>query len=298
MKKFKSIFNGVGVALVTPFYHNKIDYVSMGKLIDNCLNNKAGAIIILATTGEGATITQSERNEIIAFCKEKINNKAKLIVSCGHNNFEICKQNIVDAKELGADAALVVTPYYNKTTQAGLIQFYTKLSELKFPIILYNVPARTGITIELKTIKTLIKNEWIYGIKESTTDILRINNLLKICKNKIAVYSGEDEINHIFYHLGGNGCISVTANILPYYVYEIYNQAKNKNYIYANKIQSKIDYLNKFLFVETNPIPVKQVLYSLNIISSNELRLPLVELSNKNKKKAEVIVNKTKKIAK
>ena len=195
------------------------------------------------------------------------------------------------AKRLGADGALVVTPYYNKTTQAGLVKYYEKLSEIKLPLIVYNVPSRTGLMVEESTIKTLLKNEYIYGLKESTADINRIINLCKICKNKIAIYSGEDKLNFIFYTLGANGCISVASNFICKKVKEIYVDTRSQKIKKANNKQTKINAINDVLFCETNPIPVKYILARLGYIK-NEVRLPLIPLSKSGEKRVEKVVAK------
>ena len=278
----KEIFDGVGVALITPFYRNKVDYTSLQNLIESCLNDGASAIVVLATTGEGVTITQIERKAVIGFCKNLIGDRAKLIVGTGNNNFSTCLENTFMAKEMGADAALVVTPYYNKTTQAGIIKYYEMLAKVKLPLFAYNVPSRTGLCIELETIEKMINtNEYFYGIKESTCDINRIIKLHEICKNKVAIYSGEDDLNYVFYTLGSRGCISVAANICSDRVAKVYNDIQNGNLQSALETQSELSPLNKYLFCETNPIPAKFVLQKLGKIRSAEVRPPLVPLSRK-----------------
>lgn len=288
----KSIFEGIGVAIVTPVLNDKIDYDSMSKLIDNCIENGASAIVVLGTTGEGVSVSKQEREKIIKFCKEKIDGRAKLIVGTGNNNFKTCYLNTIMAKELGADGALVVSPYYNKTTQQGLIEYYNQLSQIGLPLILYNVPSRTGLNIELETVNEIIKtNPKVYGIKESTADISRIIKLCKICRDKIAVYSGEDALNYIFYCLGANGSISVTANALAKEVAYVFEMCKENNFKLALQKQNELANLNESLFCETNPIPVKRLLYSMGLISSPEVRLPLVELSKKNQEKIDTLAN-------
>ena len=286
----KSLFEGVGVALVTPFLNNHIDYISTRRLIEKHIKEGCSAIVALATTGEAPSITDDERVSFIKFCNSVIKHRVKLIVGTGNNNFEKCFSLTKQAKELGADGALIVTPYYNKTTQRGLVEFYKTLSVLQFPIIIYNVPARTGLSIELDTIKTLIKtNPYIYGIKESTCDINRIVKLHQICKNKIAVYSGEDELNFLFYCLGGNGTISVTANAFCKDVCDVFNLSKSEKTKLALEKQTSLSKVNNLMFCETNPIPIKHLLKNLRIIESDEVRLPLVELSFKNRIKIDRI---------
>ena len=278
----KKIFDGVGVAIVTPFLNGKVDYDSMGKLVDKSINDGADAIIALGTTGEGSTIGILERKKIIEFCKSRIGKRAKLIIGTGNNNFKTCLKYTKMARDLGADGALVVTPYYNKTTQQGLIQYYALLSNLKFPLIMYNVPSRTGLNIDTNTVCKIIEtNPYVYGIKESTTDINRIMKLHEICKDKIAVYSGEDSLNHIFYYLGSSGCISVTANILTREVKEIFKYSRQNNPLSLAK-QNNIQKINESLFIETNPIPIKNLLFKKGLISSSEVRMPLIELTHQN----------------
>ena len=280
----KGIFEGVCVALVTPFINNKIDFDALKILIEKNINEGVDAICILGTTGEASTISYKEREKIIAVTKKQIAQRVKLIVGCGSNNFEVAKNYILQAKKYNVDGALVVTPYYNKTTQKGIVIFYKKLCELGLPIIAYNVPSRTGLNIELKTINSLCKIKNLVGIKESTQDINRIINLCKICSKKICVYSGEDNLNCIFYILGANGCISVTANCYCKNVKEIFDLAKRQKIKKAIKLQFCLDKINEALFLETNPVPIKTLLNEKGYIK-NEVRLPLVEMSNKNKNK-------------
>ena len=190
-----------------------------------------------------------------------------------------------------ADGVLVVTPYYNKTSQNGLIKFYAELSELKIPMILYNVPSRTGLNISLDTLEKIINtNEMVYGIKESTTDISRIQKMCRICHNKIAVYSGEDDLNYLFYCLGAQGTISVTANADCRRVKSVYEKICQNNFPAALNAQNSLADLNETLFIETNPIPIKALLSKMGLIE-NELRLPLVELSKENQFKIEKAEN-------
>ena len=278
----KSLFEGVGVALVTPFKNTEIDYRALSKLIGRAIAQKADAIVILATTGEGATIKPDERVEMIKFCSRTINGRTKLIVGTGHNDFYTCYLNTHIAKSLSVDGALVVTPYYNKTSKQGLIKFYNELSQIGLPLIIYNVPSRTGLNISLDTLEKIVdSNDMIYGIKESTTDISRIQKLCRICHKKIAVYSGEDDLNYLFYCLGAQGTISVTANVDCARVKKVYESIMHGDFSTALKTQNSLAELNETLFVETNPIPVKALMSKMGLIE-NELRLPLVRLSDEN----------------
>lgn len=279
----KSLFEGTGVALVTPFRNNKIDFDALGKLIDLGLQNNVEAFVALGTTGEGVSVNQAERAEIIKFCKQAIGDKAKLVVGTGNNNFSACYENTKMAKELGADGALVVTPYYNKTTQLGLVKYYQELSRLQLPMIMYNVPSRTGLMLELPTISVIIKsNDWVYGVKESTTDASRITKLCALCKDKVAVYSGEDSLNYMFYALGGSGAISVTANAYPDLVQKVFDKCKENKFADALSIQQSLAPVDEALFFETNPIPIKYLL-SQKGICQEDVRLPLIPMSKEGK---------------
>lgn len=279
----KSLFEGVCVALATPFLENgRVDFVSLEKLIDRCLKGGVQAIAILATTGESPTINEKERNLIIKFVRKRVPRDVKLIVGTGSNNMDKAISNTTTAKKLGADGVLVVTPYYNKTTQEGIVEYYRVLNCIGVPIIAYNVPSRTGLNIDLKTIKRLIKEDLIFGIKESTVDINRIIELIHICEGKIAVYSGEDNLNFLFYVLGGVGAVSVTANIFPQEVVRLYDLVKTQKIKKAKKLAYRLDGINKLMFCETNPTPVKCALNILGLTSSY-VRPPLVKVAERNK---------------
>lgn len=316
----KCLFEGCGVALATPFINNKVDYISLKKLIEHCIAGNVDAIIVLGTTGEASTISFKERAKIIKLAKKIIQNNScneskkcknmpksnefkdkitknknkpiKLIVGTGSNNLTICEKLTDQAKQLGADGVLIVTPYYNKTTQEGIIKFYDQLAKKQIPIIMYNVPSRTGLNIEIDTMKKIVDhNPMIYGIKESNPNIDHIIALHKSCKNKIAIYSGEDHLNYIFYCLGASGTISVTANIIPDVVKNLY-QLTNKNQIEeAKKLYFNIMEINKSLFLETNPIPIKYALKRLDIIKSDEVRPPLTTTSSATKKAITTAIN-------
>ncbi len=276
----KCLFEGCGVAIVTPFKNGEVDYYSFFKIIDADIKKGAKSIIILGTTGEGVSVSSEERENIIRFSKSVIKGRAKLIVGTGNNNFITCQENTIMAKNLGADGALVVTPYYNKTTQNGLVEYYSRLSEIGIPIIMYNVPSRTGLNIEIETVEKLLNCDMIYGLKESTCDINRIIELSQICKDKISLYSGEDPLNYVFYCLGAQGCISVTANVLAEKVQAVYDFVKSGDIKNALKTQNELSEINSAMFVETNPIPVKNLMSHLNLIDE-EVRMPLVKASDK-----------------
>ncbi len=290
----KCLFEGCGVAIVTPFKNNQVDYASFYKIINSNIKKGAKAIIVLGTTGEGVSVVGQERADVIKFAKNIIGNNAKLIVGTGNNNFITCQENTIQAKSLGADGVLVVTPYYNKTTQKGLFEYYTQLSKIGIPIIVYNVPSRTGLNIDVETVEKLLDNDMIYGIKESTCDINRIIKLCDVCNDKIAVYSGEDALNYVFYCLGAKGCVSVSANVVADKVQKVYDMVKSGNIKGALEIQNSLNELNHTMFVETNPIPVKTLMAEMNLIAE-DVRMPLVKAENET---VSLIVKLAKKINK
>ena len=289
----KCLFEGAGVAIVTPFKNGGIDFVAFKRLIERDMSLGAKAIIVLGTTGESATISEKEREKIVRLARKCVKGDVKLIVGTGSNNFEVCQKYTLQAKHLGADGALVVTPYYNKTSQQGLFEFYDKLSQIGLPIIMYNVPSRTGLCIDLDTVSELSENEMIYGIKESTSDIKRIIQLANICKDKIALYSGEDNLNYVFYTLGASGCISVTANVLPHKVQAVYDAVKEGDCRSALEVQNDLDETNNALFCEVNPVPVKAMLAQMGFIQ-NAVRMPLVLLNEEHEKLIATLAEKIK----
>lgn len=275
----KSLFEGTGVAIVTPFKNGQVDYASFYKIINKDIEKGVKAIILLGTTGEGVSVSSQEREDIIKFAKNIIANRVKLIVGTGNNNFITCQENTIMAKNLGVDGVLVVTPYYNKTTQKGLIEYYTQLSKIGVPIIMYNVPSRTGLNIEVETVKKLLEVDMIYGLKESTCDINRIIELSKVCENKIGLYSGEDSLNYVFYCLGAQGCVSVTANVMADKVQKVYDLVKCGEFEKSRRIQNELEEINKAMFVETNPIPVKTFMSQISMIAE-DVRMPLVKATD------------------
>ena len=272
------IFKGICTAIVTPFNKDKsIDFVAFKKLIDYQVSNNVDAVLVLGTTGESSTISREERVEIIKFAKKIINKKCKLIVGTGSNDTKKAIELSNEAKYLGADGCLIVTPYYNKCTQSGLIEHYKIISEnVNFPFIVYNVPSRTGVNIEPITLNKISKLLNFAGIKEANGDI---NHILKVFHQNpnIPIYCGNDNLNLIFKNLGASGLISVTSNAYPQYIVSLWKKKQNAY------IQNKLFEFNELMFVETNPIPIKYSLFKKKLIK-NELRLPLTKLKTKNKK--------------
>ena len=272
------IFEGVGTAIVTPFCGGCVDYISLGGLVDRQIEAGVDAVVVLGTTGEPSVLSDFEREQIIKFCKTRINGKAKLIVGAGANCTAKAQNLYRQAEVLGADGALLVTPYYNKCTQSGLIEHYRAIASCgNLPIIVYNVPSRTGVNILPETMQKLSKIDNICGVKEASGNISQILEYFRLCGDKVAIYSGEDALNAIFMSLGGSGVISVASNIVPKLIKKTCDLVKtNQNKMY--ELQSKLLPLIYALFLEVNPIPVKAGLAYLGLCE-NELRLPLTPMS-------------------
>ncbi len=278
----KELFRGVATAIVTPFNERGIDYTSFEVMLQRQIKNGVQAIVVLGTTGEPAAILKEEREQIIKFAKKTIKNDAKLIVGCGSNSSLVAIENYKQAKSLGADGALIVTPYYNKCTQNGLFEHYKAINDAgDLPIIVYNVPSRTGVNILPETMKKIADLENVCGIKEASGNISQILDIFEKCGNEIAIYSGEDSLNAIFYAMGGSGCVSVVSNVFPDLCVRIFELAEDKKYEKMFILQSKLQGVNKAIFLEVNPIPVKAGLNYLGLCK-NILRLPLTKMTDAN----------------
>ncbi|NCB48451.1 MAG: 4-hydroxy-tetrahydrodipicolinate synthase [Clostridia bacterium] len=272
------VFNGSCTAIITPFKNGEVDFDSFRKLIAHQIENGTDAIAVLGTTGEPATLSEDEREKIIVFAKSSIAGRAKLIVGTGANCTRKAVENSQNAERLGADALLIVTPYYNKCTQNGLILHYTEISKsVNIPIIVYNVPTRTGVNILPETAVKLSEIEKVCGIKEASGDIAQIMLLCRSLNGKMAVYSGEDSHNFIFLSLGGLGVISVVGNILPKEIKLLTKFVQNGQFVEARALHEKLLSINKNIFIEVNPIPVKFACSEMGLCE-NELRLPLTPL--------------------
>lgn len=277
------IFEGTATALVTPFAKDKVDENALEKLIEYQINGNVDALVLLGTTGESATLTQSERRRIIEIAKQKISNKIPLIVGAGSNDtrhaIELCK----DAQQLGADGLLLVTPYYNKCTQEGLVKHYSTIASVtSLPIIAYNVPSRTGVNILPDTFKRIIdENKNIVAIKEASGNMSQIMECIRLARGKASVYSGDDALSVPTIAMGGKGVISVASNLLPKEMSDMTSSALSGDFAKASKIQLALLPLINALFCEVNPIPIKQAL-ALKGLCQNNLRLPLIPMSEQN----------------
>lgn len=277
----KIIFEGSGVAIVTPFTNdNKINYDELKKLIDFQIRNNTDAIVVCGTTGESATLSNSERRELIKFTVEYVNHRIPVIAGTGSNNTQYAIELTKYAESVNVDGALVVTPYYNKTTQKGLICHYTSIANsVSIPIIMYNVPSRTGLNIEPNTAFELSNVTNIVAIKEASGNISQVLKIKELCQDNLQIYSGNDNQIVPILACGGIGVISVLANVKPnitHYICANFFDGKIKE---ALNLQIQNLPLINSLFCETNPIPIKYVLNRMNY-NVGQTRLPLVGLSN------------------
>ena len=276
------IFQGSCVALITPFdTKNNVNYFELQRLIEFQIASNTKAIVILGTTGESSTISAEERTKIIQFCVSQVSGRVPVIVGTGSNSTEIAIKQTKEAENLGADAVLVVSPYYNKTSQSGLILHYKLIAKAtKLPIILYNVPSRTGVNVLPDTVKKLSKIKNIVAIKEASGNFSQIMELLRILPKNFAVYSGDDFITFPMMCLGAKGVISVTANAYPNLVSTMCDSFFRRDYSNAFRLHKYLYKINKNLFLDVNPICIK---FYLNILERNvgKPRLPLVEPSEK-----------------
>lgn len=277
-----SIFKGSGVALITPFNESGVDFDKLGELLEWHIENKTDAIIICGTTGEASTMSETERKETIEYTVKKVNKRIPVIAGTGSNNTKSSIEMSKWAESIGVDSLLVITPYYNKTTQKGLIAHFKSINDaVNIPIILYNVPSRTGMNITPKTLVELCKLSNIKAIKEASGDLSQILKMKALCNDKIDIYSGNDDQIVPILSVGGIGVISVLANVCPKETHDIvslYLEGKTKESL---DLQIKLLPLCDALFIETNPIPVKTALNLLNM-NVGDLRLPLCDMSDDN----------------
>ena len=281
----KILFKGCGTAISTPFTNDGVNFEALGKLLENQIQNNVDAIIVCGTTGEASTMTTKEKHDTIKFTVDTVAKRVPVIAGTGGNNtanaIEMCKM----AEELGVDGLLIVTPYYNKTTQNGLIAHYTEIAKnTTLPIIMYNVPSRTGVNILPETCFELSKIENIIAIKEASGNLSQVAKIASLCKENLCIYSGNDDQILPILSLGGYGVISVLSNIAPKYTHDMVQNFLDNNIEKAKEMQLNCLNLVDALFCEVNPIPVKE---ALNILGYNygTPRLPLIELSEKGKNK-------------
>lgn len=280
----KPIFEGIATALITPITENGIDYDALGRLIDWQIAEGVNALVIAGTTGEGSTLTDEEHKEVIAYSVRKAGGRVPIIAGTGSNDTAYALELTRFACEVGVDGVLVVTPYYNKATQNGLIKLFTQIAdESTVPVILYNVPSRTGVNIEPKTVATLADHPNINAIKEASGNISNIAEIAALCGDKINIYSGNDDQIVPIMSLGGKGCISVLSNVAPAESVAICDRFFEGKVKESCELQLKYLPLINALFSEVNPIPVKAAMAAMGFCE-DYLRLPLASMEEAHKK--------------
>ena len=280
-----AIFTGAGVAIVTPMKDNlEVNYDKLAEIIEEQIAGGTDAIIICGTTGESSTLSMEEHAETIRFAIERVNHRIPVVAGTGSNCTSTAIQLSKEAEENGADGLLLVTPYYNKATQKGLIAHYKAIcSEVKLPAILYNVPSRTGTNIQPKTVAALVKEtENIVGVKEASGNISQVAEIMHLCDGDIDLYSGNDDQVVPLLSLGGIGVISVLSNVAPRYVHDMVMNYLNGDTTAACEMQLDAIPMVNALFCEVNPIPVKT---AMNLMGKNvgPLRAPMCEMEEANK---------------
>lgn len=279
MKLQKPIFTGCGTAIITPFKNGEVDYEAFGKIIDEQIEAGIDSIIVCGTTGEAATLTDKEHRDVIEFAVKRSAHRVPIIAGTGSNDCAYAIELSAHACEVGADALLHVTPYYNKTSQRGIVKHFTKIAdECSKPIILYNVPSRTGVNISIEAYKELAQHPNIVATKEACGNLSFIVNLMKECGDMLDVYSGNDDQIVPMMSVGAKGVISVLSNVMPNETVELTHLYLEGKCTQSAKLQ--LDYLKLInaLFMTVNPIPVKSAMAMLGKCEV-EMRLPLCEMS-------------------
>lgn len=289
-----SIFQGSGVAIVTPFTENGVNFDKLRTLLEWHIKEGTDAIIICGTTGEATTMTDKEKKDTIKFTVDVINKRIPVIAGTGSNNTMVAIEMSKYAESVGVDGLLVITPYYNKTTQEGLVKHFKAINdEVNTPIVLYNVPSRTGVNIAPKTLVKIAQLNNVKAIKEASGNISQVLQMKALCKDTIDIYSGNDDQVVSIMSLGGKGVISVLANIIPKKVHEMAKKCLENNFKEALDIQLNTLSLANTLFIETNPIPVKTAM-NLMGLEVGPLRLPLCEMELSDKEILKAVLNDNK----
>jgi 4-hydroxy-tetrahydrodipicolinate synthase len=276
------MFKGAITALVTPFKNGEVDEDAFRNLIEFQIEKGIDALVPCGTTGESATLSHDEHKRVVKIAMEAVRKRVPVIAGAGSNSTAEALDLVKHAKEVGADAALLVTPYYNKPTQEGLYQHYKKLAEeTKFPLVPYNVPSRTGSNLEPNTLARLSEIENIVAVKEASGSLKQISQIVEMCGDRITIISGDDFTTLPILAIGGKGVISVASNIVPHDVAELCLSFEEGNIERARAIHYKLMPLYRAMFYETNPIPAKTALGLMEMIEP-ELRLPLCHMSESN----------------
>lgn len=285
MDRRSVLFTGCATAIVTPFKEGNLDEDAYLRLLDRQLEGGCKALVVCGTTGESAALTDTERYRLLRLTVSNTHNRIPIIAGAGSNDTRTTLRLIRIAEEAGADALLLVTPYYNKTTQSGLLAHYAYLADrTALPILIYEVPSRTGVTIAPETMALLSRHPRIWGVKEAGTDLERLSDAIRLCEQDFAFYSGNDSLAVPMFSLGAKGLISVASNLLPMEFGELCDSALRGEYTQAAESHYRYLELMELLFSEVNPIHVKEALSMMGLCSP-ELRLPLVPMTEQNRNK-------------
>ncbi|TDM47619.1 4-hydroxy-tetrahydrodipicolinate synthase [Macrococcoides goetzii] len=270
-------FKGTAVAITTPFINSQVDYETFERHVNFLIGNDIQAIFVNGTTGEGSTLAEEEKLKLVEIAVRVSNKRVPIIVGTGTNNTQASIDHSLKVKSLGADGIMLITPYYNKTNQRGLIEHFTAIANaVELPVVLYNVPARTNMTIEPETVEILAQNPYIYALKDATHDLDYTAKVKSIIPDDFMLYSGNDDIVVPFYEAGGDGVISVIANAIPKEFQEVYTTFNNDPALATEKFKTITPLLNA-LEVDINPMPIKALVKHIGY-ANGEVRLPLVPL--------------------
>ncbi len=287
------IFTGAGVAIITPFTkEGKVNYPALKTILEYQIAHGTDAIVICGTTGESATLSHEEHTEAIRFTVETVAHRIPVIAGTGSNDTAYALHLSNEAEKIGVDGLLMVTPYYNKASQAGLIKHYTYLADrVSTPIIIYNVPSRTGCEVKPETYAELSKHKMIYAAKEASGNISTIAKTISLCEKDFAIYSGNDDQITAIMSLGGKGVISVLSNVAPQVAHDIAAAALAGDFEQSRKLQIEYLELCNALFMDVNPIPVKQAMNMMGF-DAGPLRMPLCEMNEANTAKLKAVMEK------
>lgn len=287
------IFTGAGVAIITPFTkEGKVNYPALKTILEYQIAHGTDAIVICGTTGESATLSHEEHTEAIHFTVETVAHRIPVIAGTGSNDTAYALHLSNEAEKIGVDGLLMVTPYYNKASQAGLIKHYTYLADrVSTPIIIYNVPSRTGCEVKPETYAELSKHKMIYAAKEASGNISTIAKTISLCEKDFTIYSGNDDQITAIMSLGGKGIISVLSNVAPQVAHDIAASALAGDFEQSRKLQIEYLELCNALFMDVNPIPVKQAMNMMGF-DAGPLRMPLCEMNEANTAKLKAVMEK------
>lgn len=278
-------FRGAATAIITPFKNGKPDFYAFERLVEFQISEGVDAIVFCGTTGEASTLSEDEWRECVSFAVSTVNGRVKVIIGCGSNNTANAENKSAFAEKSGADCILSVTPYYNKASISGLITHYKRIAaSVSIPVILYNVPSRTGVDIPFEAYQKLANVENICGVKEASGNVSRAAQIISLLGDSMPLYSGSDELNLPLMALGARGVISVTSNILPREITALCRMCEREEYKKAAKLSAALYPLTSALFCEVNPIPVKTALYEMGFCRE-EFRLPLCRISPENRQR-------------